>query len=110
MAFAFHGSGQIGIAELPGAFAGQLFAVLLEGDGRRAAALVGRDGEGPFAGDVGALRQQRPEASKATAQAAGKCVENESSYVYPCVAAYGRPKARSTFPGFPLHCPYPEFV
>src|SRR5688572_14894163 len=36
---ALHGAGQVGAAELADVLAGQLFAILLEGDGRRSAAL-----------------------------------------------------------------------
>ena len=40
------------LPELTDVFPGELFAVLLERDGRRAAALIGRDVEGPFARNV----------------------------------------------------------
>src|ERR1700752_270107 len=42
-------AGQVVVSELSDVFTGQLFAVLLEGDGRCAAALIGGDVEQPLA-------------------------------------------------------------
>src|SRR5262249_26340897 len=57
---ALHRAGELGLAERTRIVAGELLAVLLEGEGRRARPGAGFDVEDPFAGHVDLVRLLRP--------------------------------------------------